>query len=652
MKTRMGTSKTNLNYNILRQEFKDTLKKAFKTNNIELLENKVSQYKKTELDLKPPLDQSYRDILLHLLSEEVDVAVLKSFVEFSILSCRKYLNSSTLPVILLGDIFDTLTLDTCQDMFSFVEDNVHVWKEELFFAGCKNNLLRLCNDLLRRLSRTTATVFCGKILLFLAKFFPFSERSGLNIVSEFNLENITEYGTDSTDDIVTEIISDDQKHVIDFSFYCKFWKLQDYFRNPNQCYDKMQWKTFCAHSLNILNTFQGIKLDYVTSSDKNTSVGYFAKYLTSQKLLDLQLHDVSFRRSVLLQFLIIFQYLPSSVKFKPESYELKTDQKEWISNTTEKVYDLLKETPPDGERFADIIKNILKREELWNAWKNDGCPEIKKLLPQSEPGIEKTESSDESPLGDLIRDADQKGKYYLGNAELTKLWNFCPNNLEACKGKDRDFLPSLDDYFTDAIAQVDSNKVIKDEESLLRDSNFGWRALRLLARRSPHFFSVTTQHNSLSKYLEMMVYKIAHEKPGRTDENSQESQSHEIEENILTEEQGSEDFKQNDHEEFADDNNPRLENKNISDERLQIIIEKIAPDWEKLGTKLGYKPDEIGWFKNEHPSRVDQAKHMMHLWFEDDEDANLDNLLYILEGLEMNEAAETVRSELNNTMES
>lgn len=70
-------------------------------------------------------------------------------------------------------------------------------------------------------------MFCGRILLFLAKFFPFSERSGkynhliendccisnthrshsnqidylicsagLNVVSEFNLENITEFGTE------------------------------------------------------------------------------------------------------------------------------------------------------------------------------------------------------------------------------------------------------------------------------------------------------------------------------------------------------------------------------------------------------------------------------------------------------------------------
>ena len=58
---------------------------------------------------------------------------------------------------------------------------VSTWRETVFFTSfTKNNLLRICNDLLRRLSRTQNTVFCGRILLFLAKFFPFSERLQLN----------------------------------------------------------------------------------------------------------------------------------------------------------------------------------------------------------------------------------------------------------------------------------------------------------------------------------------------------------------------------------------------------------------------------------------------------------------------------------------
>jgi len=153
--------------------------------------------------------------------------------------------TSTMPIVLLGDIFDAVTLDQCELMFTYVENNVLIWKEECFFAACKNNLLRMCNDLLRRLSRSQNTVFCGRILLFLAKFFPFSERSGLNIVSEFNLENLTEYGGDEQD--MSESLDDtssEQPLQIDYNLYCKFWSLQDYFRNPNQCYNIVQWKTF------------------------------------------------------------------------------------------------------------------------------------------------------------------------------------------------------------------------------------------------------------------------------------------------------------------------------------------------------------------------------------------------------------------------
>lgn len=185
--------------------------------------------------------------------------------------------------------------------------------------------------------------------------------------------------------------------------------------------------------------------------------------------------------------------------------------------------------------------------------------------------------------------------------------------------------------------------------------------------------------------LEMMVRKIIHEKPGK--EMSQESQNDNELESILTEaDQATEDLKQTDHEEFVDDTNVRQDNKNLTYEQLLYFSEKISPDWPKLAVKLGrlyicfikfiispnlimhsyklifkhwhfinfilgYKPDEIDFFKNENPTPIEQARNLLQIWFEDDEDASLDNLLYILEGLEMNEAAEAVRSEISNNME-
>ena len=65
--------------------------------------------------------------------------------------------------------------------------------------------------------------------------------------------------------------------------------------------------------------------DMDTSREEEEGV-YFAKYLTNQNLLQLQLSDSNFRRYFLLQCLILFQYLKSNVKFKTDTQVLSDDQ--------------------------------------------------------------------------------------------------------------------------------------------------------------------------------------------------------------------------------------------------------------------------------------------------------------------------------------
>ena len=38
---------------------------------------------------------------------------------------------------------------------------------------------------------------------------------------------------------------------------------------------------------------------------------------------------------------------------------------------------------------------------------------------------------------------------------MNVLWNLCPDNMAACRSKDRDFLPTLESYFEEAIEQLD-----------------------------------------------------------------------------------------------------------------------------------------------------------------------------------------------------
>lgn len=42
---------------------------------------------------------------------------------------------------------------------------------------------------------------------------------------------------------------------VDYNLYRRFWALQDYFRKPTQCYDKVPWKAFqqvkCLYIYNV-----------------------------------------------------------------------------------------------------------------------------------------------------------------------------------------------------------------------------------------------------------------------------------------------------------------------------------------------------------------------------------------------------------------
>ncbi|XP_044003387.1 THO complex subunit 1 isoform X2 [Aphidius gifuensis] len=656
------------NFELLRKKFSTYLEQCITCSDISEFQKKCINDCPNSTDRKTAIDQALRDTLLVVIDKSYKtgkVNLLESYVTITIELCRIELATLTMPVMMLSDIFDTITLDKCEKLFTYVEDNMSIWKEELFFTACKNNLLRMCNDLLRKLSRSQQTVFCGRILLFLAKFFPFSEKSGLNIVSEFNLDNCTEFGNennDDTDNNITQKIDDNDvnnKMQIDYNLYRKFWALQDFFRNPNQCYTKMQWKVFSMHASSVLSAFSSFKLEdqrpCTTIDNKNNSVmdtsepkeaHYFAKYLTNQKLLELQLSDSNFRRYVLLQFLILFQYLNSTVKFKAETHELKNEQAEWVTATTEQVYTLINETPPDGQLFCETVKNILKREEHWNAWKNDGCPPFKR--PAKEPSSDSDEPKKvkkiKRRIGDVIRDAQGAGKFNMGNPELTKLWNLCPNNLEACKSKDRDFLPSLETYFEEAIEQLDPAAMVEEEYKKVNDGSFGWRALRLLARRSPHFFvHGNNPINKLPEYLESMIKKIAKDRPLQCDvvknESSEETQA-ETNEQDFNEDVLKQDAEQVD----VDTIDSKIRKINpVSTDIIDKLSEVLKDDWQKLASKLGYARDEIKFFESK-PTQYDQCQSMLKIWSEADDDASIENLLYILEGLDLTEAAALLQS--------
>ena len=89
---------------------------------------------------------------------------------------------------------------------------------------------------------------------------------------------------------------------------------------------------------------------------------YFAKFLTSSKLMTLQLRDGYFRRHVLVQVLIFMQTVTTERKGQPS---LTAAQRQQVDSLHARCIELLRAIPPGGHKFVAAVLLFLEREEHW-----------------------------------------------------------------------------------------------------------------------------------------------------------------------------------------------------------------------------------------------------------------------------------------------
>lgn len=223
--------------------------------------------------------------------------------------------------------------------------------------------------------------------------------------------------------------------------------------------------------------------------------------------------------------LILFQYFTATVKFRSEGVALSEEQSAWVGETRRKVYTCIEETPPNGKEVVKVLEHLLRREEYWNHWKNEGCKEeLKAAISTSEgtsseggeagegrsmssPAVREAyirstykEPSKRARLGEYLRSTAGTGKIFMGNTDMNRLWNFCPDNLEACRSGRRDFTPNIPEYFESW------GRMSPEEKSLLcEDSNHCWKTLRLLSAKCSHFF---VPSNVVVKYVKDYLHGV------------------------------------------------------------------------------------------------------------------------------------------------
>uniref|UniRef100_A0A2K5C725 Uncharacterized protein n=1 Tax=Aotus nancymaae TaxID=37293 RepID=A0A2K5C725_AOTNA len=163
---------------------------------------------------KCTLDPAFRGVLEKEIINHSSCENILAIISLAIGGVTEGICTTSTPFVLLGDVLDCLPLDQCDTIFTFVEKKCCYLKITFYSAG-KNYLLHMCNDLLRRLSKSQNTVFCGQIQLFWARLFPLSEKSGLNLQSQFNLENVPVFNTNEQESTLGQKHTEDREKGMD-----------------------------------------------------------------------------------------------------------------------------------------------------------------------------------------------------------------------------------------------------------------------------------------------------------------------------------------------------------------------------------------------------------------------------------------------------
>lgn len=421
------------------------------------------------------------------------------------------------PFIVLQDLLETQTILSCSHIFSWIEECADRLTEGLVpQKGKALILLRTLNDLLRRLSKMgSTTIFCGRILTFLSGVFPLGERSGVNLRGEYGptwegvnvgkkkvedtdneemkvepTESEESKGTEEQGDQMQVDAKEEKKPVPKLpekkeDFYNTFWSLQLPFSKPlvfvapemfaefRDAVDKVLpvIKEATAKERAMMGSRAGAgagslkrKRD-IDVEETNINEYFFAKFLTSPDLTDLEIADTHFRRQFLFQLLILLNHLLAFTKAAKATWSssrnrslqmdftLETAEAQWVQDTINKAMEELRQTAPNGRAFAETVSTILDKEKNWVKWKNELCAPFDKESWSVEidgKRIGLLESTRDARA--KMREPPKEWEHKLGSAPLTDIWEMGCRGLEDLRNP---FQPGEVKNFVKRIKQED-----------------------------------------------------------------------------------------------------------------------------------------------------------------------------------------------------
>ncbi|KAJ6140520.1 THO complex subunit Tho1 [Penicillium chermesinum] len=450
---------------------------------------------------------------------------------------------------LIEELLDSQTIDGCRKVFDYLESR----RERNIRKHFKQKnliILRSCNELLRRLSRAEDTVFCGRVFIFLFQSFPSETRPAPSneedtTMAEGNEEppatGKREEESPKTGDQGSRpqtpkvVVSNDSKKAAPAE--------KAYFSNPTKTFDSEQFASFKAAIEATLNAFKNINTDNRTvsrqteeernshkrkhvSDEAEIGTSFNPKYLTSRDLFDLEVSDEAFRRHVLVQALILFDFLLSlNPKAKARltdltnrsvlyGFTLNEEDTKWVTAMRKRIEGYLQEGV-SGKFYYRMVDTVLSRDKNWVRWKAEGCPPIERPAVSVPDSMQARKEASKLYANKRLRPTP------MGALDLSFLSESAAQaNFERLKEQDRYTIPAAKTYMgkiLDSEMDIDmaSNQDEKDEAVRSKTSQT-WRILRLSAKTKLAAFDKIEDGNKLEVLLEAPAAAV--ESPGEAED--------------------------------------------------------------------------------------------------------------------------------------
>ncbi|OGM40644.1 THO complex subunit Tho1 [Aspergillus bombycis] len=311
--------------------------------------------------------------------------------------------------------------------------------------------------------------------------------------------------------IISQVEGVDEKANDLNRLYPMFWGLQAYFSAPTRIFDPQHFTTFRTGLEATLSAFKSVNTDLESSSTSKTSEelrksnkrkrtadgqeiasSFNPKYLTSRDLFDLEVNDTAFRRHVLVQALILLDFMLSlTPKAKAKLAELTNksvlygfllneEDAKWAVKMRKAIEEYLQDGV-GGKFYYRMVDTVLSRDKNWVRWKAEGCPLIERPPVSVADYLDAREHATKvyankrlrsSPMGSLNLNFLSEGESRAG--------------LERLKEPQRFTVPSSDSFMMgimDDELDMDTAQTKEDKENATRaKASKTWRILRLSAK--------------------------------------------------------------------------------------------------------------------------------------------------------------------------